>query len=474
MSKFIFKTRILHREYDYEVKNNKVTINGNIYSVVNGKIDINGNIYDVLSLNYILFGNVEYLVKDNIVNIKNNEYEVNNNKVIIDGKEYEIKKIQYIRIKYDTDFEVVENEILEIKNSYSCVVECQILNNNRISNSYELEYDETNWVTVKKNYVDIDNSNNVNQQSVLICYIDDNYTSDKRYFYINVIDNNSGDVTTFTIIQSECDYNIQFDEDIGDLTVDNDKEFYKTINLKVYGGNKKISMIISPLSNDNISLNDDGLIVKKYIYKHLLNYNYNEYKIDINYIGLTNDNINHYIIYFYHEDNANTKQEIKVNINKNEQVGIENTLLKQFENFCDEQRKECITKQDFNKELLLNVEVPIINTIEIYSINEEEEKIIIPLIEKKIEGNKIYIFTTNNNDEHDSQIIVSPYALWCHTLSNYDYINETHVITIMCDTNFSGRVRKTMINIKNAEVMGSNITYFIEQDIDSNIKIMRD
>lgn len=525
MSKFNFKSKISHREYDYEINDGKVNVNGEIYNVSNNKVIIDGNTYDVFEIDYILIGNSEYPVQNNKVLNITNEYVIKGGQVeikypIIDDKitigydtysvikeentkvvyvsnsdpissdcleryeivgnyfvmSYPIQKIKFITIKPEKDYKDVKDDNIFLKNSYSCVIECQILNNDELTNSYELEYDETDWIKVKKNYVNIGNSENNKQQSVITFYVDDNYSSDKRYFYVNVIDNNSGDITTLSIIQNGCYYDIQFSKDIGEIDAESDKEVCKFINLKVYGGSKTLSLTYSAYSDNDIDKEDYGLILSNIKYKHMLNYPYNEYKVDINYIGYTNEDTDYYIIYFYNENNSDTKKELRIKIKKEEQIGIEDVLLEQFNKMCDKQRSECKTKQDYNKELIQNAKAisALIDDVSIINEDEEENKTFVPLEEKKIEKNKIYIVSTNRYGEHDSQIIVGSYALWCHATHKYDYDNEMHIITVFCDKNLSNRNRKTMINIKNAETMGGDILYIVEQDVNSNIKMMRD
>ena len=71
-------------------------------------------------------------------------------------------------------------------------------------------------------------------------------------------------------------------------------------------------------------------------------------------------------------------------------------------------------------------------------------------------------------------IITESYApLWCHTKTTYDYDNKCHIINIKCDNNFYGKIRKTRILIRNAEVIGSIISYSVSQDTENNVTIER-
>ena len=71
-------------------------------------------------------------------------------------------------------------------------------------------------------------------------------------------------------------------------------------------------------------------------------------------------------------------------------------------------------------------------------------------------------------------ITTETYApLWCHVKTKYDYDNECHIINVKCDNNFYGKPRKTLIFIRNAEVMGGIISYSVSQDTENKVTIER-
>ena len=386
---------------------------------------------------------------------------------------------------------------LLLGDAFSCVIECFVLNDTKLVNTFDISYESVDWLIIKRDYVDIEKSKNDNYQSVLKFYIQDNYTKEERYAYLTLTDNLTGDTTLLTIEQPACIYKIEIDGKNEDFTLTLPKSTlqYKELNLraedvevKVYGGHEKLRLYSESLTkikeDIEVPVEDElereiGFKVKEMgIRQQLKDKNittiensimtrYSSYIVSVTFNGSLIDEGHKVIGYLRHYDDNDTVRKL---------IYEAEAPLKTSN--IEFPKSECINRQKNNKENRLNSEpLPIKSNSVKKSRNKTvntQSPIYIPLEEKYIKGTEIGIVTTNKKGEHDSMIITESYApLWCHVNTKYDYDNEYHIVNVKCDNNFYGKTRKTRIFIRNAEVMGGIISYSVSQDTENKVTIER-
>ena len=387
---------------------------------------------------------------------------------------------------------------LLLGDAFSCVIDCFVLNDTKLVNTFDISYESVDWLIVKRDYVDIEKSKNDKYQSILKFYIQDNYTKVERYAYLTLTDNLTGDTTFLTIEQPACIYKIEIndkDEDFN-LTLPKSTLRFKELNLqiedvevKVYGGHEKLRLYSESLTkikkNIEVPSEDEiereiGFRIKEMGLKQQLKdrnvttiengimTRYSSYTVTVTFNGSLIDEKHKVIGYLRHYDDNSIVRKLIYEANATEKKP--NIKLPVT---------NCISRQKKNKENRLPSKV-----ISIKSITSDKKTIkksiniqspiYIPLEEKYINGTEIGIVTTNKKGEHDSMIITESYApLWCHVNTKYDYDNECHIVNVKCDNNFYGKTRKTRIFIRNAEVMGGIISYSVSQDTENKVTIER-
>lgn len=387
---------------------------------------------------------------------------------------------------------------LLLGDAFSCVIDCFVLNDTKLVNTFDISYESVDWLIVKRDYVDIEKSKNDNYQPILKFYIQDNYTKEERYAYLTLTDNLTGDTTLLTIEQPACIYKIEVndkDEDFN-LTLPKSTLRFKELNLqiedvevKVYGGHEKLRLYSESLTKikENIEVPSEdeiereiGFRIKEMGLKQQLKdrnvttikkgimTRYSSYIVTVTFNGSLIDEKHKVIGYLRHYDDNSIIRKLIYEANATEKKP--NIKLPVT---------NCISRQKKNKENRLHSKV-----ISIKSITSDKKTIkktiniqtpvFNPLEEKYIKGTEIGIITTNKKGEHDSMIITESYApLWCHVNTKYDYDNECHIVNVKCDNNFYGKTRKTRIFIRNAEVMGGIISYSVSQDTENKVTIER-
>ena len=387
---------------------------------------------------------------------------------------------------------------LLLGDAFSCVIDCFVLNDTKLVNTFDISYESVDWLIIKRDYVDIEKSKNDNYQSILKFYIQDNYTKVERYASLTLTDNLTGDTTFLTIEQPACIYKIEVNDKDKDfnLTLPKSTLKFKELNLqtedvevKVYGGHEKLRLYSESLTKikENIEVPSEdeiereiGFRIKEMGLKQQLKdrnvttikkgimTRYSSYIVTVTFNGSLIDNGHKVMGYLRHYDDNNTVRKLIYEA----EAPIKETNVELPES-------ECINRQKKNKENRLHSKV-----ISIKSITSDKKTIkktiniqtpiYIPLEEKYINGTEIGIVTTNKKGEHDSMIITESYApLWCHVNTKYDYDNECHIVNVKCDNNFYGKTRKTRIFIRNAEVMGGIISYSVSQDTENKVTIER-
>ena len=387
---------------------------------------------------------------------------------------------------------------LLLGDAFSCVIDCFVLNETKLVNTFDISYESVDWLIVKRDYVDIEKSKNDNYQSILKFYIQDNYTKEERYAYLTLTDNLTGDTTLLTIEQPACIYKIEVndkDEDFN-LTLPKSTLRFKELNLqtedvevKVYGGHEKLRLYSESLTRikENIEVPSEdeiereiGFRIKEMGLKQQLKdrnvttiekgimTRYSSYIVTVTFNGSLIDEKHKVIGYLRHYDDnsiirkliyeakaTEKKPNIKLpvtNCTSRQKKNKENRLLSKVISI------KSITSDKKTIKKAINIQTPVFN----------------PLEEKYIKGTEIGIITTNKKGEHDSMIITESYApLWCHVNTKYDYDNECHIVNVKCDNNFYGKTRKTRIFIRNAEVMGGIISYSVSQDTENKVTIER-
>lgn len=394
---------------------------------------------------------------------------------------------------------------LLLGDAFSCVIDCFVLNDTKLVNTFDISYESVDWLIIKRDYVDIEKSKNDNYQPILKFYIQDNYTKEERYAYLTLTDNLTGDTTLLTIEQPACIYKIEVNDKDEDFNLSLPKSTlqYKELNLrtedvevKVYGGHEKLRLYSESLTkikeNIEVPIEDElekeigfkikemGLNQQLYedpltkikdknvtIIENGIMTRYSRYIVTVTFNGSLIDEGHKVIGYLRHYDDNDTVRKLIYEA----AVPLKKPTVKLPE-------IKCINRQKKNKKNRLDSKpLPINNDL----IKKSRKKsidiqlpVFNPLEEKYIKGTEIGIFTTNKAGEHNSLIVTDSYApLWCHVNTKYDYDNECHIINVKCDNNFYGKTRKTLIFIRNAEVMGGGISYLVSQDTQNNVTIER-
>lgn len=386
---------------------------------------------------------------------------------------------------------------LLLGDAFSCVIDCFVLNDTKLVNTFDISYESVDWLIIKRDYVDIEKSKNDNYQPILKFYIQDNYTKEERYAYLTLTDNLTGDTTLLTIEQPACIYKIEVndkDEDFN-LTLPKSTLRFKELNLqiedvevKVYGGHEKLRLYSESLTKikENIEVPSEdeiereiGFRIKEMGLKQQLKdrnvttikkgimTRYSSYIVTVTFNGSLIDEKHKVIGYLRHYDDNSIIRKLIYEANAPEKES--NIILPET---------NCISRQKKNKKNRLESKPLSINSNSVKKSRKKtvntQSPIYIPLEEKYINGTEIGIVTTNKKGEHDSMIITESYApLWCHVNTKYDYDNECHIVNVKCDNNFYGKTRKTRIFIRNAEVMGGIISYSVSQDTENKVTIER-
>ena len=412
-------------------------------------------------------------------------------------------KSRNITDKYSLNNDGDNSFRLLLGDAFSCVIDCFVLNETKLVNTFDISYESVDWLIIKRDYVDIEKSKNDNYQSILKFYIQDNYTKVERYAYLTLTDNLTGDTTLLTIEQPACIYKIEVndkDEDFN-LTLPKSTLRFKELNLqtedvevKVYGGHEKLRLYSESLTRikENIEIPSEdeierevGFRIKEIGLKQQLKdrnvttiengimTRYSSYTVTVTFNGSLIDEKHKVIGYLRHYDDNSIIRKLIYEANATEKkpkikLPVTNCISRQKKN-KEKKNKEnrllskvilikSITSDKKTIKKSINVQTPVFN----------------PLEEKYIKGTEIGIITTNKKGEHDSMIITESYApLWCHVNTKYDYDNECHIVNVKCDNNFYGKTRKTRIFIRNAEVMGGIISYSVSQDTENKVTIER-
>lgn len=384
---------------------------------------------------------------------------------------------------------------LLLGDAFSCVIDCFVLNDTKLVNTFDISYETVDWLIIKRDYVDIEKGKKDNYQSILKFYIQDNYTKEERYAYLTLTDNLTGDMTFLTIEQPACIYKIEVNDKDKDfnLTLPKSTLRYKELNLqtedvkvKVYGGHEKLRLHSESLTKikENIEVPSEdeiereiGFRIKEMGLKQQLKdrnvttiekgimTRYSSYIVTVTFNGSLIDEGHKVIGYLRHYDDNDTVRKLIYEA----AVPLKKPTVKLPE-------IKCINRQKKNKKNRLDSKPLPINNDLIKKSRKKSIDIQLPVFnpieEKYIKGTEIGIVTTNKKGEHDSLIVTDSYApLWCHVNTKYDYDNECHIINVKCDNNFYGKTRKTLIFIRNAEVMGDGISYLVSQDTKNNVTI---
>ena len=387
---------------------------------------------------------------------------------------------------------------LLLGDAFSCVIDCFVLNDTKLVNTFDISYETVDWLIIKRDYVDIEKSKNDNYQSILKFYIQDNYTKEERYAYLTLTDNLTGDTTFLTIEQPACIYKIEVNDKDKDfnLTLPKSTLRFKELNpqtedvkVKVYGGHEKLRLHSESLTKikENIEVPSEdeiereiGFRIKEMGLKQQLKdrnvttiekgimTRYSSYIVTVTFNGSLIDEKHKVIGYLRHYDDNSIIRKLIYEANATEKkpnikLPVTNCISRQKKNKENRLPSKVISIKSItsDKKIIkksINVQTPVFN----------------PLEEKYIKGTEIGIITTNKKGEHDSMIITESYApLWCHINTKYDYDNKCHIVSVKCDNNFYGKTRKTRIFIRNAEVMGSIISYSVSQDTENKVTIER-
>ena len=452
---------------DYSVVNNKVIINEVEYTVVDGKL---ANEYPVIEDKVTVDG-VKYTVVDGKVTINGKEYTVEDGKVVIkydivDGKKYTIVKD---KVTIDgTEYTVVDGKVTINGKEYTVEDGKVIIE----GNEYPVVYKVTIDYTVKNNKVTINGKEyrvvyKVTVDGVKYTVVDGKVTIDGVEYTVvnNKITINGEEYTVVNgtviieypikntkVVIEGTEYVVVDDKVIENIEVPLEDEFESEIGLKI----KEIGLR-QQLKDRNATTIKDGIMTR-----------YSSYTVTVTFNGSLINKKHKVIGYLRHYDDSSIIRKLIYEANATEKkpnikLPVTNCISRQKKNKENRLLSKVISIKSITSDKKtikksINVQTPVFN----------------PLEEKYIKGTEIGIFTTNKAGEHNSLIVTDSYApLWCHVNTKYDYDNECHIINVKCDNNFYGKTRKTLIFIRNAEVMGGGISYLVSQDTQNNVTIER-
>ena len=479
-------------ENEYTIEDDKVTINRKVYPVVDGKVTID---YSVVN-NKVIINEVEYTVVDGKlaneytviegrVTIDETEYTVEDGKVIIDEIEYTVENGKVV-IKYDVvdgkKYTIVKDKVTIDGTEYTVVDGKVTINGKEYAVVYKVIVDGVEYpviedkvtidYTVKNNKVTINGKEyrvvyKVTVDGVKYTVVDGKVTIDGVEYTVvnNKITINGEEYTVVNgtviieypikntkVVIEGTEYVVVDDKVIENIEVPLEDEFESEIGLKI----KEIGLR-QQLKDRNATTIKDGIMTR-----------YSRYIVTVTFNGSLIDEKHKVIGYLRHYDDNSIIRKLIYEANTTEKkpnikLPVTNCISRQKKNKENRLRSKAISIKSITSDKKtikksINVQTPVFN----------------PLEEKYIKGTEIGIFTTNKAGEHNSLIVTDSYApLWCHVNTKYDYDNECHIINVKCDNNFYGKTRKTLIFIRNAEVMGGGISYLVSQDTQNNVTIER-
>ena len=435
---------------EYTIEDDKVTINRKVYPVEEGKVTID---YTVVN-NKVTINEVEYTVVDGKLA---NEYPVIEDKVTIEGKEYTVEdgKIIIDGVEY-----TVENDKVVIKYNVVDGKEYTIVNGKVTIDGTEYTVVDGTVTINGKEYTVEDGKVIIEGKEYPVVYkVTIDYTvvggkvtiNGEEYTVVNGTVIIEYPIKNSKVVIEGTEYVVVDDKVIENIEVPVEDELEREIGLKI-----KEMGIRQQLKDKNITTIENGIMTR-----------YSSYIVSVMFNGSLIDNGHKVMGYLRHYDDNNTVRKLIYEA----EAPIKETNVELPES-------ECISRQKKNKKNRLESKPLSINSNSVKKSRKKtvntQSPIYIPLEEKYINGTEIGIVTTNKKGEHDSMITTETYApLWCHVKTKYDYDNKCHIINIKCDNNFYGKIRKTRILIRNAEVMGSIISYSVSQDTENNVTIER-
>ena len=463
---------------EYTIEDDKVTINRKVYPVVDGKVTID---YSVVN-NKVIINEVEYTVVDgklaneypvieDKVTVDGVKYTVVDGKVTINGKEYTVEDGKVV-IKYDIvdgkKYTIVKDKVTINGKEYTVEDGKVIIE----GNEYPVVYKVTIDYTVKNNKVTINGKEyrvvyKVTVDGVKYTVVDGKVTIDGVEYTVvnNKITINGEEYTVVNgtviieypikntkVVIEGTEYVVVDDKVIENIEVPLEDEFESEIGLKI----KEIGLR-QQLKDRNATTIKDGIMTR-----------YSSYTVTVTFNGSLINKKHKVIGYLRHYDDSSIIRKLIYEANATEKkpnikLPVTNCISRQKKNKENRLLSKVISIKSITSDKKtikksINVQTPVFN----------------PLEEKYIKGTEIGIFTTNKAGEHNSLIVTDSYApLWCHVNTKYDYDNECHIINVKCDNNFYGKTRKTLIFIRNAEVMGGGISYLVSQDTQNNVTIER-
>ena len=435
---------------EYTIEDDKVTINRKVYPVEEGKVTID---YTVVN-NKVTINEVEYTVVDGKLA---NEYPVIEDKVTIEGKEYTVEdgKIIIDGVEY-----TVENDKVVIKYNVVDGKEYTIVNGKVTIDGTEYTVVDGTVTINGKEYTVEDGKVIIEGKEYPVVYkVTIDYTvvggkvtiNGEEYTVVNGTVIIEYPIKNSKVVIEGTEYVVVDDKVIENIEAPVEDELEREIGFKI-----KEMGIRQQLKDKNITTIENGIMTR-----------YSSYIVSVMFNGSLIDNGHKVMGDLRHYDDNNTVRKLIYEA----EAPIKETNVELPES-------ECISRQKKNKKNRLESKPLSINSNSVKKSRKKtvntQSPIYIPLEEKYINGTEIGIVTTNKKGEHDSMITTETYApLWCHVKTKYDYDNKCHIINIKCDNNFYGKIRKTRILIRNAEVMGSIISYSVSQDTENNVTIER-
>ena len=411
---------------EYTVVDGKVTINDKEYTVVYGKIVIKYDVVDgkeyTIVEDKVTIDGTEYTVVDGTVTINGTEYTVEDGKVTIEGKKYPVV------YKVTIDYTVVGGKVTINGKEYTVV--------------YKVTVDGVKY-TVVDGKVTID--------GVEYTVVNNKITiNGEEYTVVNGTVIIEYPIKNSKVVIEGTEYVVVDDKVIENIEVPLEDEFESEIGLKI----KEIGLR-QQLKDRNATTIKDGIMTR-----------YSRYIVTVTFNGSLINKKHKVIGYLRHYDDNSIIRKLIYEANTTEKkpnikLPVTNCISRQKKNKENRLLSKAISIKSITSDKKtikkpINVQTPVFN----------------PLEEKYIKGTEIGIFTTNKAGEHNSLIVTDSYApLWCHVNTKYDYDNECHIINVKCDNNFYGKTRKTLIFIRNAEVMGGGISYLVSQDTQNNVTI---
>lgn len=359
----------------------------------------------------------------------------------------------------------IEDDTLNLEDAFSCTYDIEVRIDDVSDISYKLYSESTEkWLKYKKN------------GSKFTIYISNNYLNETRYYYLDVENLYTGEITTLVIIQPQCDYRIKLNSGSSYSFSKNDNKFQVEAWLDVYGASKtfylnKDSFVIEQEITSEINTFEYDNSLYYTIEKESEDEKYNEYKITFTLLGdFENRKIFKYKIPIVHADNSETYTQIELFVSlTTEGYNIieehyNNAFKEQYENYDNTIKKR--NEKNYNDKMEV-----ITNSITKYNTDIKIEEVVPSFgCIHQDEQNK-NIFKIQTAPLSDSYLFIEPKCSWIQFTKNHiiDDTGEYNIVILNCKNNPFNLSRRGLLFITNVENTTTTIKVSVLQGANNGI-----